>query len=121
LTLAAIGRRVGISREAARLMVLASALPPCATCEAPLPRGSRGGRCPACVTADPSAPFAERLRALRVAAGLTQAELAGRAGLPLGTLGHYECGRVGPQAARLAALARVLGPGLVAGAGGRAP
>jgi serine/threonine protein kinase len=64
------------------------------------------------------ASLAERLWALRLAAGLTQAELAGRAGLPPATLGHYECGRVRPQAARLAALARVLGPGLLAGAGG---
>jgi hypothetical protein len=53
-------------------MVLAAAgrvgRPPCASCAGPLPKWSRSGRCPACVAADPAAPFAERLRAQRQAA-----------------------------------------------------
>src|SRR6516164_768418 len=85
LTFAAIGRRLGVTPEAARQMALAAAgrpAPPrCASCAGPLPMRSRGGRCPACVAADPDAPFAERLRALRLAAGLTGARLAARAGL----------------------------------------
>jgi transcriptional regulator with XRE-family HTH domain len=122
LTFAEVGRRVGVSREAARLMVLAAAsLPPCASCASPLPRGSRGGRCPACVVADPAAPFAERLLGLRVVAGLTQRELAARAGLPHSAISDCERGRVRPQPGRVAALARVLGRGLLAGAGGQAP
>jgi transcriptional regulator with XRE-family HTH domain len=122
LTFAEVGRRVGVSREAARLMVLAAAsLPPCASCASSLPRGSRGGRCPACVVADPAAPFTERLRALRLAAGLTQAELGARAGLSHPAISDCERGRRRPPPDRLAALARVLGPGLLTGAGGQAP
>jgi transcriptional regulator with XRE-family HTH domain len=121
LTFAEVGRRVGVSREAARQMVLAPAPPPCASCTAPLPRGSRGGRCPACVAADQAAPFAERLRALRLAAGLTQAELAARAGVSEAAVSAYECGRGRPRPRHLAALARVLGPALTAGAYLRPP
>ena len=95
--------------------------PRCASCAGPLPKRSRGVRCPACVAADPSAPFAERLRALRLAAGLTQAELAARAGVSEAAVSAYECGRGRPRPRHLAALARVLGPALTAGAYLRPP
>ena len=125
LTFAEVGRRLGVTPEAARQMALAAAgrpAPPrCASCADPLPKRSRGGRCPACVAADPGAPFAERLRALRLAAGLTGARLAARAGLSYTTIRNYEGGRGRPRPRLLAALARVLGPGLLAGAGGQAP
>ena len=119
LTWAEVGRRLGVSPEWARQLVLAAGPPPCASCAAPLPRGSRGGRCPACVAADQAAPFAERLRALRLAAGLTQAELAARAGLCDRTVTNYERGRGRPRPSRLAALARVLGLGLFGPPGAR--
>jgi transcriptional regulator with XRE-family HTH domain len=67
------------------------------------------------VAADPSAPFAERLRALRLAAGLTQRGLAGRAGLSYTTIRSYEGGRGRPRQRLLVALARVLGTGLLQG------
>jgi transcriptional regulator with XRE-family HTH domain len=73
------------------------------------------------VAADPAAPFAERLRACRLAAGLTQAELAARAGVSASAIVNYERGSARPRPRRLAALARVLGPDLAAAAGGRAP
>jgi len=120
LTFDEVGRRLGVSREAARQMVLAVP-PPCQSCGAPAPRRSRAGHCPACAAADPSAPFAERLWALRLAAGLTQAGLAGRAGLSDTAVSFYERGRGRPRPDSLAALARVLGPALTAGAGRRPP
>jgi transcriptional regulator with XRE-family HTH domain len=113
LTFAEVGRKLGITRERARQVLLAPPLPPCASCAAPLPAAARGGRCPACVAADPFAPFAERLRAFRLAAGLTQEGLAGRAGLTGGAVSSYERGRGRPRSGDRAALARVLGPGLL--------
>jgi transcriptional regulator with XRE-family HTH domain len=65
--------------------------------------------------------LAERLRALRLAAGLTQAGLAGRAGLCVTTVSNYERGRGRPRRHGLEALARVLGPALTAGAPRRRP
>jgi transcriptional regulator with XRE-family HTH domain len=121
LTFAEVGRQLGISREAARQMVLAAARcgrpapPPCLSCALPLPHGNRGGRCPACVAADPATAFAERLQALRLAAGLTQAVLAARAGVSTSSVSFYEQGRGRPGLGNLAALARVLGPWLLAG------
>jgi transcriptional regulator with XRE-family HTH domain len=112
LTLAEVGRRLGITREGARQVLLAPPPPPCASCAAPLPGGDPGGRCPACVAADPFAPFAERLRVLRLAADLTQVKLAGRAGLSHATVSNYESGRGRPRPRSLTALAGVLGPGL---------
>jgi transcriptional regulator with XRE-family HTH domain len=119
LTFVEVGRRLGITPTGARRLLRAAAGPPsCASCAGPLPARSRGGRCPACVAADPAAPFAERLRALRLAAGLTLAGLAGRAGLCLTSVSVYERGRARPRPRSLVALARVLGPGLLAGTGG---
>jgi transcriptional regulator with XRE-family HTH domain len=119
LTFAEIARRLGITPRAARRLVLLAAgrrpgdLHPCSACSGPLPGGGRGGRCPACVAADPAAAFPERLRALRQAAGLTRRELATQAGMGVGTLAAYEQGRRRPVPQTLADLARVLGPGLV--------
>jgi transcriptional regulator with XRE-family HTH domain len=121
LTFAEVGRRLGITREGARQVVLAAPPPPCASCAAPVPGGRGGGRCSDCVAADPAAPFAERLRALRLAAGLTQEELAARVGRTHATVSDYERGRRRPRPDLLAALARVLGPGVLSDTGGQAP
>jgi transcriptional regulator with XRE-family HTH domain len=56
-----------------------------------------------------AAGFAERLRALREAAGLTQRELAARAGLGLRTVGNLEQGLREPAWATVLALAAALG------------
>jgi transcriptional regulator with XRE-family HTH domain len=117
LTFDEVGHRLGVSRETARHLVLAAA-PPCQSCAAPAPRLRRAGRCPACVAADPAAPFADRLWALRLAAGLTQEELGARAGLSHATVSDCERGRRRPRPGLLAALSGVLGPGLLAGPGG---
>jgi putative transcriptional regulator len=50
-----------------------------------------------------------RLKRLRSAAGLTQAALAERAGVPLQTLRNWECDRREPLLGMAAKLARALG------------
>jgi transcriptional regulator with XRE-family HTH domain len=67
-----------------------------------------------CVRADPTATFGERLRAIRLAARLTKLELTIRAGLgDPDSVARYEAGLSRPRAHTLAALVRVLGPGLL--------
>jgi DNA-binding XRE family transcriptional regulator len=73
---------------------------------------NRAPLCLACLAVLPDAPFAERLKAHRLAAGLTQTELAGRSGVAEGSISMNERGQVTPGAASLARLVRVLGPGL---------
>jgi transcriptional regulator with XRE-family HTH domain len=58
--------------------------------------------------------FAERLRALRGDAGLSQAGLAERAGVPVATVRQFEQGRREPTYATLLKLARGLGLSLAA-------
>jgi transcriptional regulator with XRE-family HTH domain len=57
--------------------------------------------------------FPERLRVLRLTAGLSQLELAARAGVSGTLVSRYERGRRRPRAAKRATLAAVLGPGLL--------
>jgi transcriptional regulator with XRE-family HTH domain len=115
LSLAQVGRRLGVTKQAAaQLLRPPPAWSMCPSCGKALPADARGGRCPACVAADPGVPFPERLRAFRLAAGLTQAQLGARAQLCVASVCNYECGRGRPRPRLLAALARVLGPGLQA-------
>jgi transcriptional regulator with XRE-family HTH domain len=51
----------------------------------------------------------QRLKALRLAARLTQRELAERSGIPLGTLVNWEQGRYRPALEDAVPLARALG------------
>jgi transcriptional regulator with XRE-family HTH domain len=53
--------------------------------------------------------FAQRLKRLRDAAGLSQAKLAEAAGVPASTLRNWEYGRRVPYATTASALARALG------------
>jgi transcriptional regulator with XRE-family HTH domain len=127
LTLREVGWRLGITKQAADQLLRplsGYATSSCISCGKPALNDRPAPRCVACRAADPAASFAERLRALRLAAGLTQAGLAARAGVSEATVSDYECGPRRPRPRRLAALARVLGPSLQdpAGAGGgRAP
>jgi transcriptional regulator with XRE-family HTH domain len=123
LTLAEIGRRLGMTRQLVHHYVhksLPGSPPPtCGRCgsrvgpDTPGYRYTRPAVCPACVTADPAATFAERLESFRVAAGLTREELADRAGLCGAAVSGYERGLWRPRRGSLAALARVLGSALV--------
>lgn len=57
----------------------------------------------------PNVEFAERLQKLRSDAGLSQSELASRAGVSLDSLRNWEQGRVLPRIDTAAKLARALG------------
>lgn len=66
-------------------------------------------------------PLRDRLRRLRTAAGLTQQQLAVKAGLSVSVVVHLEGGRIpDPRMSTLKALAKALGVGLdeLAGGGG---
>jgi hypothetical protein len=124
LTYREIGLQLGITHQGARHLVLAAAgerragPPRCESCAGLLPKGSRGGRCPACVAADPDAPFGERLWAARVTAGLTQQQLADLVGVSAGRIHEYERRQARPRPGNGAALARVLGPRVLVGSEG---
>jgi transcriptional regulator with XRE-family HTH domain/DNA-binding CsgD family transcriptional regulator len=124
-SLGEIARRLGITTEGARFILLASgqdtkrpaAVLRCRDCGVRIAEGNwwheakRPLRCPACLPAD--APLGVRLRSCRLAAGLTRAGLAARAGVGVTSVHHYELGRWQPAWAGLARLLRVLGPGLL--------
>ena len=124
-TLRAIGRRLGITYQRVVVILrtsgLAVDLPPvrCATCGAEIGPRRRAGvpaapvRCLRCLDKSSAVPFAHRLRACRLRAGLMQRELAHRCGLARVTIGAYERGAAEPSATALRRLVRVLGPGLV--------
>jgi DNA-binding XRE family transcriptional regulator len=93
---------------------------PCRECGATVAAGPAQVRsngpalCLACLERHPDAPFADRLKAHRLAAGLTLVELARRVGVPFQNLSEYERGAAEPRWRRLARLVAVPGPGLVA-------
>jgi DNA-binding XRE family transcriptional regulator len=90
----------------------------CDDCGREITRGRRvlEGReddlCLDCLASRPEVPFARRLRAYRLVAGLTQQELAERAGLNTTSIWQYEQGETAPRSSSLARLAAVLGEGL---------
>src|SRR5438477_11953429 len=57
----------------------------------------------------PPMTFAERLRELRTAAGLSEAKLAAASGIPFGTVHVYTMGRRKPSFAAVLKIARALG------------
>jgi hypothetical protein len=77
--------------------------------------------CLDCLPAD--APFGARLKACRLAAGLTLRALAARCGIRYQRLSAYERGAEGPASGSLVRLVGALGPGLLPdvpeGEGGR--
>jgi DNA-binding XRE family transcriptional regulator len=75
--------------------------------------------CVACLANHPDAAFGERLRALRLAKGMTHAELADAVGIAKESVSRFEWGRSGnPKWALLVKLVRLLGPALVGWDGG---
>jgi transcriptional regulator with XRE-family HTH domain len=124
LTIVEIARRLGVTHQAVQQQLRAAGTTPrrgvvrCRACGAPLAAGhhllerNRPPLCLRCLAKRPGAPFAERLKAHRLAAGLTQAELAARARLAEHTICAYERGAKRPKAETLARLGGVLGPGL---------
>jgi transcriptional regulator with XRE-family HTH domain len=129
LTLAEIGRRLGISKqcvhETLRLMRSPRPVPsvPCAGCgwkiasAGALPDDAGIALCPSCLARSPQAPFGTRLKSLRLAAGLTRTEMARRAGLVLRQLADYEAGRHVPRPLLRDAVALAIGRALLAATG----
>jgi DNA-binding CsgD family transcriptional regulator len=125
LTLAEIGERFGITRQAVKVALDRPPAPPrpprrptpppptCRGCGSLFPTRPGGLRvstlCLPCLARRPDATLAERLRAHRVAAGLTCSRLAQRAGVKTCAVTHYEVGRRVPTDEVLRRLARVLG------------
>jgi transcriptional regulator with XRE-family HTH domain len=70
--------------------------------------------CLSCLAKKPDAAFGQRLKAFRLAAGLTQKQLSMRSGVPDGIIGGLEQrAHRSPGWTHLVALMKVLGAGLV--------
>jgi transcriptional regulator with XRE-family HTH domain len=103
LSLGAIARALGVSREGASRMLRAAGMdasaPPvrCPRCRAEVLTPEPGGRpppalCLACLEDWPEAPFGQRLRAYRLAAGLSQEGLGRRLGVDVASVSRWEKG-----------------------------
>jgi transcriptional regulator with XRE-family HTH domain len=118
-TLAAIGRQFGISISAVRYLLKSG--PPlrrpavaCCACGAVivsagvLHQEEGSALCVACTKRRPGTTFDQRLKAFRLAAGLSCAGLAGRAGMPTDFVRRYERRLRKPNLITRARLARAL-------------
>jgi DNA-binding XRE family transcriptional regulator len=124
LTLDGIARRLRISPRRVAGLLREAGIDPracevrCAGCRRVLARGAAGLRgnaptvCVVCLARTPGVSFGQRLLAYRLAAGMTQRQLAELAGLDAGTVWSYEQDETVPRGPRLARLVAVLGPGL---------
>jgi transcriptional regulator with XRE-family HTH domain len=126
LSLRQIGERVGVSKQAVASLLKYAGLGTgprrmvnlCGRCRNPVgPAVGSIGRfkheeeltCVACVAKDRRAPFRVRLRAARLAAGLTVAELAKRIGMEMSTLLYWELQGKRPRESLVRRLADALG------------
>ncbi len=133
LTLTEIAQRFGVTKQAVwsllhnRPQRTATRAVPCSCCgtmilsPGALRRDAATALCLRCLRARPDAPFAQRLKALRLSAGLSRAELSARAGVAPGSLRAYEEGWRKPQDRSAARLADVLGEELLAGKPRKSP
>jgi transcriptional regulator with XRE-family HTH domain len=126
LTLAQLGRRLHMSRQLVHYYAAAAGLTGrrrgtvrCCDCQAVIATGhhtieyNRRPLCLACLEKRPDAPFGRRLKACRLAAGLTAGQLAARSGVPAHAIRAVERGGCWPRWGRLAKLIRALGAELV--------
>jgi transcriptional regulator with XRE-family HTH domain len=118
LSLAEVGRRLGVCKQGAATLLRPLRQTPavaCAGCGAAivsagaLPRDAGTGLCLPCLAGHPDAGLGQRLKAFRLAAGLLQKELARKAGVREPTIAAYEQARFRPRPTALARLARALG------------
>jgi transcriptional regulator with XRE-family HTH domain len=128
LSLAEIARRFGVTKQAVwsllhqRAQRTAGRAVPCSACGAmivspgALRRDADGALCLSCLRARPGVSFALRLKALRLAAGLSRTELAERSGVGTGSLRAYEDGRRKPHRSSAIRVAQVLGEELIGAA-----
>src|SRR5262245_40855334 len=106
LTFADIGRRLGMTRQCVETTLRVAGNKPsrftatCGTCGAAIHtayihiRLNGPTHCTACLARKPDATFGERLRAARLAAGLTLKHIAERSGIHDNLLSAYERGAV---------------------------
>ncbi|MBV9123920.1 MAG: helix-turn-helix domain-containing protein [Planctomycetes bacterium] len=124
LSLREIGERLGIAWQTVQRIVQAlersqNRSVPCSRCgtaifsAGALPRDAHNALCLTCLARPPEVSFGQRLKAYRLAAGLTRAELGRRVGLRSGTISSYEEDRRRPRGKMITRLVEVLGPGLV--------
>jgi transcriptional regulator with XRE-family HTH domain len=124
LSLAQIGERLGVSRQRVQFVLKLTGnirVVPihCRECRKEITQlrtvanHNRALWCLACLAKHPKATFGQRLKAHRLAAGLTLAALGQRTGIAKSLIGSYECDRSEPRWRTLAKLIRVLGIGLV--------
>jgi transcriptional regulator with XRE-family HTH domain len=122
-TYAEIGRRLGVSRQTVEVALrraterVARSVP-CCRCGSrivsPVLLSRHAGKvlCRACLARVPGVAFGQRLLSLRLAAGVTGAALARRAGLHPQVMFTYDRLGCRPRPSSLAKLVRVLGPNL---------
>jgi DNA-binding XRE family transcriptional regulator len=129
LSFTEIGRRLGASCQGVRYMLglvprwVRPARPDlrCGRCRRAILGSATAGKtsatvyCVVCLARLPVATFAQRLRSLRVARGLTRAALESAAEVAREALARYEQGRSLPRPEIFARLVRVLGVGLTGG------
>jgi transcriptional regulator with XRE-family HTH domain len=124
LSLAEIARTLGMRRQGVqdilrRMTQARTRVHPCCTCGRPiasagvLPDGRGVALCLECLAQLPEAPFGQRLRAYRLASGLTRAELGRRAFLAGARIAEYEQGKRKPLRCTLTRLVDVLGDGIL--------
>lgn len=120
LSMAEIGRQLGITRQAVHATLRSMQSPNrrvvlCRKCRMPidptgvLPKEAKSTLCLICLSRGPEATFGQRLKAFRLAVGMTRAELARQAGISPPMIQHYEEDRHFPNAAGRLKLAEAMG------------
>jgi DNA-binding XRE family transcriptional regulator len=127
MTMAAIGKRLGLTKQAVHVLLTqhgqAQVPPspvPCVRCGAVVTSGyftlkqNRNVLCLACVERDPETQFGVRLKAFRLAAGMTQRQVAERTGIHPQRIADMEfSATANPTWGQIRTFVRVFGPGIV--------
>jgi transcriptional regulator with XRE-family HTH domain len=124
-TYAEIGRNLGMTRQGATKLLNSTGSPRvpfairCSSCTAAFAQGYHTMKlngdvlCIDCLRSSPEASFSQRLKTFRLAAGLSQHELAHRLGVQPLRISVLERGLYTPRWEQLLRLVEILGPELV--------